>query len=126
MRKVLVTTLAAGLLAAGAFFIPASATSTCPTGPTADADSVSVGTPIGCAEAGGSTTPSGYLVADGVADNPEPADGYIGVQGDATGVDVVACAEGDYAPGGTNNVTWSTDDPTAAPQLSGTACSVQS
>ncbi|MDT4937493.1 MAG: hypothetical protein QOG80_1164, partial [Pseudonocardiales bacterium] len=51
-------------------------------------------------------TPS-YVVADGDSANPEPADGYIGVDG--TGG--VGCASGDYQPGGSNNALVDPSNP---------------
>jgi hypothetical protein len=51
----------------------------------------------GCVTGSGNAAPpSGFLVADGKKDNPEPLDGYIGVTSDGHSLTVVGCAEGDF------------------------------
>lgn len=109
MRKFIVTALVAGLAAAGAVLIPAQANSDCPTGPSGltvpptGSGTLTVGIndgPVqGCVTASGSAeTQSGYIVADGKSGNPDPFDGYIGVEGDSGGQRVVGCASNDYDP----------------------------
>lgn len=54
------------------------------------------------AEGGATPTPGGYLVADG-SGAPGHATGYIGVEGGASGANVVGCSQGDYNNGTNSN-----------------------
>jgi len=106
MRK---TRLAiAGALAVGGLYAlspQAQASSDCASGST---DPVSAGAFGGggqvCVQTGRVnatlTGTPGYVIVDGAAGNPEPADGYIGVDGSGP----VGCASGDYSPGGGNPI----------------------
>ena len=134
MRKFLITALVAGTMGVtGLLTLPqAHATSVCPLGPTVTnsgtGGTLTVGTPIGCVTASGdAATRSGYVVADGVASNPGPLAGYIGVDGSDGGPTIVGCASGDYTPGagnqysnppGPNHVIGSEAHPPGAPSPS--------
>lgn len=125
MRKAAATFLVIGLvaglalvLAVGAIAEPSDACGS------ADPVAVSQGTNSAtvCVKTGavnGSITasgdpavPNGYVVADGDSTNPDPLDGYLGVEGDSTGIRLVGCASGDYEPGGDNNVILDPNNPT--------------
>lgn len=59
-------------------------------------------------------TQAGYVVADGDSTNPDPLDGYIGLENgnpyDAGGAPaLVGCADGDYVANGPNHVILALD-----------------
>src|SRR5687768_2593766 len=108
LRKRLVV-LAVGLFAAGAFTAgsataepsdacgsadPAAAVQT------ANGGIICLKTGVVNASVTADANPEGesYLVADGDSTNPDPLDGYIGLEGGPGGGGVVGCASGDYEP----------------------------
>ena len=124
MRKILTAGAIAALMSGGLVFgssIAAYADSSCTnpanSGPTASG--LQVCTPIGTGTVSVSTS-GGYLVADGVGSNPGLAGGYIGVEGNPSGVNVVGCSSGDYSTTGPddndNAATGGTADPAGAPE----------
>jgi hypothetical protein len=65
--------------------------------------------------AGDPTTQSGYVVADGNSTNPDPLDGYLGVEnGNPNDADpaIVGCNSGNYNPAGANHEILSLGNPT--------------
>ena len=116
MRKFVVAAMLGGLPLTGLLMVPAllAHADTCETGVnTSYTDAFGnsgvqacVAVPYGVAEtvtAAGSSDPTaatGYIVADGQASNPEPADGYYGADNNGP----VACASGDYTPGTTSRL----------------------
>lgn len=111
MRRLLLSAViaATALVSVGAF-TPAQADSTCsadgPIGVAAYEDGVQICVAAGTVDAAVTATPS-YVVADGEDANPEPLDGYIGV--DESGP--VGCSSGEYEPGGENNPIVDPADP---------------
>lgn len=126
MRRLLVCAMAGGLLAAGAWLLPASAGHlSCSTG-----DQVNVPVPgvpgsgfsggVVCGN-GDPTNQTGYIYADGNEGNPEPLDGYIGANSDEG---IVGCADGDYNdPHTARNVILDPSNPNPAPPNPDDPCS---
>jgi hypothetical protein len=107
VRKLFITVLVGACLGVtGMLAMPgAKANSSCGTGPAASPSgtggTLTVGTPAGCLTANGDAgTQSGYVVADGVATNPGPGGGYIGLDDSDGGPTIVGCASGEYHAGG--------------------------
>jgi hypothetical protein len=117
MRRLLVSAMAGGLLAAGAWLLPAHADN-----PTCDEqDDVAVTVPgpgngfsggVVCAK-GDPVKQEGFIYADGNPDNQEPLDGYIGANSEEG---VVGCADGNYEDSNTqHNVILNPPNPPAPP-----------
>jgi hypothetical protein len=109
-RLLLAATIAAAGLGIGGALAPAQASSACaadaPVAVAPSGDGIAACVNGGTVDAVVTATPD-HVVADGDAANPEPLDGYVGVDG--TGP--VACASGDYEPGGDNNPLVDPADP---------------
>lgn len=97
MRKLLVTAMAGGLFAGGAWLLPTQAANDCPATNPSNEDP-SVQTPIGgvCA-AGDETTQTGHIWADGDSGNPGPLAGYISAGNDDPNANGV-CADDNGGP----------------------------
>ncbi|MHB1854232.1 MAG: hypothetical protein ACYCS2_04155 [Acidimicrobiales bacterium] len=101
--------------------IAAYADSTCSATPTsAGAGGVTacVPTPIGSGTVS-VTTSGGYIVADGLPSNGNPLGGYVGVEGNPSGVNVVACSNGDYSATGHDETDTTADAAGASEDANG-------